>query len=251
MHRFYARSEELLGETLVLSPRESRHAVHVLRMRVGDPLVVLTGAGEEYLGEVGELRHEAVLVRVLRREKKERLSYWITLVQAVPKGKTMDFIVQKATELGLDRVVPLLTERTVPDFGPQTAAMKRERWVGIGIEAMKQCGTTWLPEIEVPIPLDVFLGKGERAELDLVASLQPGARHPRKCFDAFIAENGRLPRGVRVWIGPEGDFAPAELGRIAGGGAIPVTLGRHVLRSETAAVYAMSVVQYEMGAWER
>jgi 16S rRNA (uracil1498-N3)-methyltransferase len=160
----------------------------------------------------------------------------------------MDFIVQKMTELGVNLVVPLLTERTVPDFAAETSVSKLERWVGTAIEAMKQCGTAWLPEIQVPMSLDAFLGKDQRAELELVASLQPGTRHPRKCFGSFMAEKGRLPRDVKVWIGPEGDFAPAELERIAAAGAIPVTLGRHVLRSETAAVYAMSVVQYEMGA---
>jgi 16S rRNA (uracil1498-N3)-methyltransferase len=248
MHRFHARPEEARGETLVLSPRESRHAVRVLRLRVGDRLAVLTGAGEECLGEVQEVRRAAVTVRVLGRERRERLPYRITLAQAVPKGRSMEFIIQKATELGVDRVIPVLTERTVPGFGSDTAVAKRERWVGTAIEAMKQCGLAWLPRIDAPVSLPVVLEREEQSELVLAGSLQPGAGHPRRYFDAFVGERGRMPASVTVWIGPEGDFTNVELEQILGSGAKPVTMGRQVLRSETAAMYMLSVVQYELGA---
>ncbi len=248
MHRFYARPEELRSETLLLSRRESRHAAQVLRLRSGDAVVVLTGDGEECQGEVEELRGESLAVRIVGRHRHERAVPRLTLVQAVPKGKLMEAIVQKATELGVTRIVPMLTERTVPDFCTEAGAAKRERWLTIAVESIKQCGTPWLPEIAEPIPLAAYLGQVERAELCLLGSLQPGARHPRRWFEAFVTERGRLPGSVEVWIGPEGDFTPAEHERIVGSGARPITLGRHVLRSETAAVYALSVVQYEMAA---
>jgi 16S rRNA (uracil1498-N3)-methyltransferase len=232
----------------MLSRRESRHATQVLRLRKGDAVVVLTGDGEECQGEVEQLRDESLAVRIVRRQRHERAVPELTLVQAVPKGKVMDSIVQKATELGVARIVPLLTERTVPDFGAEAGAAKRERWLTIAVESIKQCGTPWLPEIAEPTPMADYLRRAEHAELRLMGSLQPGARHPRRWFEAFVAERGRLPGSVEVWIGPEGDFAPAEHERIVGSGARPVTLGRHVLRSETAAVYALSVVQYEMAA---
>jgi 16S rRNA (uracil1498-N3)-methyltransferase len=159
----------------------------------------------------------------------------------------MDSIVQKATELGVDRIVPVLTERTVPEFGPGTGASKRERWLGVAVESMKQCGTPWLPEILEPAPIAMRLKNGERGELGLVGSLQAGAQHPRRCFEQFVTERGRLPSSVEVWVGPEGDFTPEEMDRIVESGARPITFGRLVLRSETAAVYGLSVVQYEMG----
>ncbi len=246
MHRFYVSAEESRGETLVLSPRESRHATQVLRMRPGDELVVLNGAGEECLGEISELRREQVVVRVVNRQMQARLPYRITLVQAVPKGKIMDSIVQKATELGVARVIPILTERTVPGFGPETADTKRDRWEATAIEAMKQCGSAWLPELEVPISAPDLLEKADALDLGLVGSLQTGAQHPRRCFDAFIEEQARLPREVTIWIGPEGDFTPGELERIIETGVKPITMGRNVLRSDTAAVYLISVVQYEL-----
>jgi 16S rRNA (uracil1498-N3)-methyltransferase len=248
MPRFYARPEELRGETLQLSREESRHAAQVLRLRVGDAVVVLTGEGEECHGEVSGVRNDAVSVRIVRRQTHARPAYRLRLLQAVPKGKAMDSIVQKATELGVDRIVPLLTERTVPDVGGAAAAAKRERWLGIAVESMKQCGTPWLPEIDEPTPIEAFAKRSDRMELSLVASLQPGAQHPRRCFEAFVRERGHLPGSVEVWIGPEGDFAPVELDRIIELGAMPITLGRLVLRSDTAAICALSVVQYEMGA---
>jgi 16S rRNA (uracil1498-N3)-methyltransferase len=248
MHRFYARLEELRGETFLLSRRESRHAAQVLRLRNGDPVVVLTGDGQECRGEVEALRGESLAVRIVGRQQHERADLRLTLVQAVPKGKLMDSIIQKATELGVNRIVPLLSERTVPDFGAEAGAAKRDRWLTIAVESIKQCGTPWLPEIAEPISMADYLGQVGRAELGLLGSLQPGARHPRRWFEAFVAERGRRPASVEVWIGPEGDFTPAEHGCIVSSGARPVTLGRHVLRSETAAIYALSVVQYEMAA---
>ena len=176
------------------------------------------------------------------------LPYQVTLLQAIPKGKIIESIVQKATELGAARVVPLLSERVVAQLDDDTAEDKVEKWRLIAIEAIKQCGSAWLPQIDKPMSPKAFLARGEKFDLPLIASLQPDRRHPRELFKAFFAERHRLPQSVCVWVGPEGDFTPAEMSAVKSAGASPITLGRLVLRSETAAIYCLSVLNYELQA---
>jgi 16S rRNA (uracil1498-N3)-methyltransferase len=116
----------------------------------------------------------------------------------------------------------------------------------VAIEAIKQCGAAWLPNVEAPVTLPQFLARKEQFELALVGSLQGDGQHPRQYFEAFRAQRKRQPETVCVWVGPEGDFAPAELDAIRGAGALPITLGPLVLRSETAAVYCLSILNYEL-----
>jgi 16S rRNA (uracil1498-N3)-methyltransferase len=215
---------------------------------VGERVLVLNGAGEELTCQVEETGHREFTLRVLQRQQIAPMPCQITLVQAVPKGRTMDLIVQKATELGAARVVPTLSERSVPQWNPAEAAAKQARWQAAAVEAIKQCGLAWLPVIESPRELSAVTAQGAMAELSLIASLQPGTQHPREHIETFLAENRRLPRSVAVWVGPEGDFTPAELDRIQLAGAKPVTLGRLVLRCETAALYCLSTLQYELQA---
>ncbi|MCL4179136.1 MAG: RNA methyltransferase, partial [Verrucomicrobia bacterium] len=168
-------------------------------------------------------------------------------IQAVLKGRAMEWLVQKATELGVARIVPITAERTVSQLDSGGAVGRREKWRAIAVEGIKQCGSVWLPEIALPMTVSEHLERRERSDLVLVASLQPDARHPRRCLESFVSARGRFPESVSVWIGPEGDFTRVELGRIVETGAWPVTLGRSVLRSETAALYLISVLQYELG----
>ena len=170
----------------------------------------------------------------------------ITLLQAVPKGKIIESIIQKATELGVHRIVPLLSERVTTRLDAAGAAQKGAKWQLVAIEAIKQCGSPWLPRVEPPVAPDAFLARNETFELPLIASLQPGSRHAREYFRAFETEKKRRPQSVCIWIGPEGDFTPAEVAAITSAGALPITLGRLVLRSETAAVYCLSIIHHEV-----
>jgi 16S rRNA (uracil1498-N3)-methyltransferase len=126
--------------------------------------------------------------------------------------------------------------------------VKAEKWRLTAIEAGKQCGSAWLPQVDAPVTPKEFLARGEKYELPLIASLQNDRRHPREYFETFQEENGRLPKSICVWVGPEGDFTPAEMSAAKSAGALPITLGRLVLRSETAAVYCLSVLNYELQA---
>jgi 16S rRNA (uracil1498-N3)-methyltransferase len=246
MHRFHLPPDQCRQNLLILSAREAHHALHVLRLRAGERVVVLDGAGTELLCEVKDADAREVTLEVRQRQSIPPLACRVTLLQAVPKGRTMDLIVQKATELGAHRVVPLLSERVVPQFEGETGAGKVAKWQREAVEAIKQCGSAWLPTIELPLTPQAFLARGERFDLLLIASLQPEARHPREYFEAYQAEQGGRPKTVGVWVGPEGDFTPAEVSLARAAGALPITLGPLVLRSDTAAVYSLSILNYEL-----
>src|SRR5204863_3917624 len=111
------------------------------------------------------------------------------------------------------------------------------KWQLIAVESIKQCGSPWLPQIDPPVTHQQFLARKEKFDLALLASLQPDAAHPRAYFETFQRDHNRLPESICVWVGPEGDFSPTELEAIRATGALPITLGPNVLRSETAALY--------------
>ncbi len=246
MHRFYLPPGQCKDKTLILTEAEAHHAVDVLRVRHSERLMVLDGAGEELLCEVQNPEHGQLKVTVVQRNKVAPLPYQITLLQAIPKGKIIESIIQKAAELGAHRIVPLLSDRVITQLDDESAAAKAEKWRHTAIEAIKQCGSAWLPQIEPPVTPKVYLARGEKFELPLIASLQSDCRHPREYFQTFFKEKQRLPKTVCVWVGPEGDFTPAEMSAVKSAGVLPITLGRLVLRSETAAIYSLSVLNYEL-----
>jgi len=246
MHRFYLPPEHCRNSTIELTGDEAHHALRVLRIQIGERVTVLDGAGNELTCDVRAATKRTVSLAVVHQSATPPLPCQITLLQAVPKAKAMDYIVQKATELGAARVVPILSERTVVQFDGGSAGDKAEKWQQIAIESIKQCGSPWLTKIEPPVTLKDFLARQEKFELPLLASLQSDRRHPRECIHQFRDESQRLPTTACVWNGPEGDFSPAEMNLLQAEGALPVTLGRLVLRSDTAAIYSLSVLNYEL-----
>jgi 16S rRNA (uracil1498-N3)-methyltransferase len=248
MHRFYLPPEECKAGPLTLGGREAHHALHVLRVRRGDEMTILDGTGHAISCKVENFDRDKVQLTVLETKSIPAPPCSITLLQAVPKGKIIESIIQKATELGVARIVPLLTERVVMDLDEKHAGRKAEKWQQVAVEAIKQCGAAWLPRVEAPITPKEFLARKETFELPLVASLQPGAQHPRNYFQKFEANHGRKPKSACVWIGPEGDLTGEEVAAIASAGALPITLGKLVLRVETAATYCLSILNYEVAA---
>ena len=248
MHRFYVEPGQSGNELIQLNEREAHHALNVLRLKEGERVVALNGEGAELSCTVAKLSKKAVALKVYQRSAIPPLPCQLTLVQAVPKGKAMEIIVQKAAELGAWKVVPIMSERTVAHLDEDRSESKVEKWRWIGIDAIKQCGSAWLPKFVEPVKPTQYLATAERADLSLIASLQPGAKHPRTYFKEFIEERKRKPKSIAVWVGPEGDFTPAEVNSVVGAGALPITLGPLVLRSETAAIYCMAVLNYEMQA---
>lgn len=248
MSRFYLPPEQCQGPVVTITDREAHHALHVLRLRRGDAATVLDGAGHELRCEVQDTGRSQLTLAVREKRTAPPLPCQITLLQALPKGKLIETIIEKATELGAARVVPLLSERVVTRIAEDGAAQKAEKWQWAAIDAIKQCGSPWLPRVEAPLTPQQFLQRKEQFELPLVASLPRPAQHPRQYFQAFHKQHGRRPASACVWVGPEGDFTPEELDAILAAGALPITLGPLVLRAETAAIYCLSILSYELHA---
>ena len=246
MHRFFLAPEHCQGASLCLTGDEAHHARHVVRVRPGERVSVLDGAGYELLCELQGYDRDAARLGVLEKRFQPALPSQITLVQAVPKGKLMEAIIQKATELGVFRIVPLLAERVVVRFEGREGERKAEKWRLVAREASKQCGSAWLPTVEVPMTPKQFLARNDSFDLALIASLEGGSRPAREYFRAIEVERRPWPKSVCVWVGPEGDFTPAETAAIKAHGALPITLGRLVLRVETAAVCCLAILNHEL-----
>jgi 16S rRNA (uracil1498-N3)-methyltransferase len=246
MHRFYIPPENWNPDNLVLSGTETHHCTEVLRLSPGKRIVVFDGRGAEATAEIVHAGKREVTLRTVLTGRSPKLPCHLTLAQAVPKGKTMDLIVQKAVELGAAAIVPLLSERVVRQLEGSDAEKKSDKWQTIAIEAAKQCGQNWLPQIAPPVTPRDFFTSAPSAELPLIASLQPGARPFREVLRDFRDEHGRPPASALILIGPEGDFTPAETGLALAQGCRPVSLGPIVLRTETAALYSLSVLAYEL-----
>jgi 16S rRNA (uracil1498-N3)-methyltransferase len=243
MPRFYIPAHAWNPDRLVLDSAESHHAVDVLRMKAGDRATVFNGEGAEAEVEFVKCGKQSVELRKRSLQKTPPLPCRITLGQAVPKGKTMEWIVEKATELGACEIAPLLSERTVVRGSEHDHIRKQQKWQRVAVEACKQCGQNFLPRVLEPCTPRAFFDRGQRFDLLLIASLQSDSR-PLK---HLLAEaGGRRPRTVLILVGPEGDFTPAELAFAKGQGCRPITLGPIILRTETASIYCLSVLNHEL-----
>ena len=244
--RFYLSPEKCHGDSFVLSGREAHHALHVLRLKRGDELSVLDGAGKEFRCVVESVAKDSLALAVKEKKSIPPPACAVTLLVGIPKGKIIEEIIEKSVELGVGRVVPLLTERVVTRLDAVGRENKREQWQQVAIEAIKQCGAAWLPEVAKPVTVSEFRIPNSEFELTLVGSLQTERRHPREWILEFQRQNRRLPKSVAVWIGPEGDFTLEELTQIEAAGARPITLGPLTLRVATAAIYCLSFLNYEL-----
>jgi len=155
----------------------------------------------------------------------------------------MDLIVEKATELGAAGIVPLLSERTVVRADADEAIGKRDKWQRLASEAAKQCGQNWVPDVAKPQTPKEFFQSGEKFDLMLIASLQPDSR---KLKDVLAETGAKKFARVLILVGPEGDFTPAEINLAKNAGCRPITLGPIILRTETAAIYCLSVLSHEL-----
>src|SRR3984893_6974582 len=196
--RFYIAPEDWNPAALVLSGAEAHHARNVVRMKRGDKAVVFNGRGREITAEVVDLARGQIRLRKLDQAETPRLRSHIILAQAIPKGKNMDLIVQKAVEIGAAEIAPLISERTIVDLGPKEAEQKQAKWQQITIEAAKQCGQNWLPQVHAPRKLKDFFSTVEAGvspasrsvslpgrlpsqfDLRLIGSLQPDASYLKK-----------------------------------------------------------------------
>ncbi len=228
------------NENPALTGDEARHASQVLRMKVGDPLMVFDGEGRRAAAEVLSVSRDRVSLKLGPIIPSRPPQPVITLAQAIPKGKNMDLIVQKAVELGVATIQPLVTRYTIVQPGDG----KSVKWRRNALEACKQCGQDTLPEIPEPATFADWLPTQVTAPgLKLIASLAAGAKPMRE-----ILKSHPDTTAVTLLVGPEGDFSTEETAAALAAGFLPVSLGEIILRVETATLFCLSALRYEFGS---
>lgn len=239
----FATPEELQHELCALSAESSHHLARVLRVQVGQAVSVFDGQGHGADATVESVAKNSVVLRIAERWQRKPHRVKITLVQALPKGAKLDLILQKAVELGCSEIIPLQSQNAIVKLKAKDAAGKRARWEKIMMNAAEQCGTCWLPEIAPVCTVGELLPKLGEYDLALIGALDDSTR-PLKTV--LREADARGIERVAVLIGPEGDFAPDELQAFRNAGALGVTFGNQILRTETAALFALSALSYEL-----
>lgn len=238
--RVYTEGALAPGSVATLAGGAADHVRRVLRLRAGDPVTLFNGDGRDYPGRVLALRGSRVDVEIMGLAAARAESpLAVTLVQGIARGERMDLVLQKATELGVARIVPVQTTRSVVRLERDAAARKSQHWQGIAVAACEQCGRARLPAVEAPESLAAWLA-GPAAEGVTRLQLDPAASRS-------LVQAAAGATTVELLVGPEGGLDDAERDAAAAAGYLPCTLGPRVLRSETAAIAAIAVLQAVAG----
>jgi len=232
------------GELLTLPEDAARHLVRVLRLEAGAPLRAFNGEGGEFDAVIEAVRRGEVTVRIGAHHAVGRESpLRVTLLQGIARGEKMDYILQKATELGVARIVPITTLRSTVRLTEQTSDRKREHWQAVVTSAAEQCGRDRVPEVGAPVPLPTA-SAAVAAELKLL--LDPG--ESASSLPQLLAETSQEgERTIALLAGPEGGFDPQEVQTATLAGFRSCRLGPRILRTETAALAALAVLQFAAG----
>lgn len=250
MHRSYVEPGCWQDDTFTLGPEEEHHLLDVLRARDGDTVEVFDGQGrmcratvELLKGRSGRSKsaQRVVLKAAAGTQREIKQGLRITLVQSILKHDRMDLVLEKATELGVAEIVPVIMERVVVRISRDRREERRKRWERIVLGAAKQCHCSHIPDVRPIVPLSEALQHAGEWDLFITGSLRENAKSLRS-----ILESAAPVDHVCVLIGPEGDMTDAELQSAVEAGGIPVTFGTQVLRSETASVYAVSAIRFAL-----
>ena len=234
--RFHLPPSQWESGALALTGDEAKHCLRVLRMEAGDELELFDGHGRSARATVELIAGQSVTLALLGDAVLEPPPLPILLGAAIPKGQLIEDIIRQATEIGATRIVPLLTERCIVKV--DDPARRQEKWQRVALEACKQCGRNWVPAVDPPVRLEPFLSrKMDGSELRCVAALSTDATPLERCWP-----HENPPGSVSVLTGPEGDFTSTELSLLIQDGYAPLWLGPHILRADTAAAYAMSII---------
>jgi len=255
---FYVNPENVEKDSLKIVGEEAKHILTVLRYQKGETIEVVDGSGIKYKVLIQDWGKDYVEGKILLKTRRENEPIThLTLAQAICKGVRMNFLIEKATEIGVSAIIPILTEKSLVKINeiPEedgstylTAKGKKERWRRLAIAGMKQSLRSILPDIQNPAKFDDLLPKIKTFDLSLIASLEKGAKSLREFGE--LKTRLRNPkdslRKVLIMVGPEAGFTEEELFKAKASGAIPITLGSRRLRAETAGIVLSSLVLYEL-----
>jgi len=235
--RFYLPRSQWEPGPPSLSGDEAKHCSRVLRMEAGDELEIFDGEGRSARAVVQHVTNQSIALELIAPAVEEPVRVPILLAAAIPKGQTMEDIIRQATEIGATRIVPLLTERCVVKVDDPNR--RREKWQRVALEACKQCGRQLDAGCGCSSPAGCLFCRRGSMLLNSGASPPYRTRRHRWCTGG---RGRKPPSAVSVLTGPEGDFTPRELEKLIGAGYRPLWLGPHILRADTAAAYALSIL---------
>lgn len=241
MSRFYVPKDSVNRDTIVIGGDEAHHIVDVMRLKPFDTIVAFDGTGREYAGSIRSVKRGSVVIEIIRViEPSRSRAVRITLIQAIPKKAKMDYIVEKATELGVRSIIPVITERTVPDWDQEKRLSSARRWRKIALEASKQSSRSEIPEVADIKDFVEVIGSAGKGGIALIPTLGEGLVSLK---DAITGYNGD---SATIAIGPEGDFTPGEVKSAEDAGFRAVSLGSRVLKSDTAGLAVLAILDYEL-----
>jgi len=243
-HRFFLSTKNITENILSVSQPEYHHIVDVLRYKEGDKIILFDGQGKEYYGVISFIDGETKTVKVdIRTIKNEETLRPFILVQSMIKSSNMDLIIQKATELGVTHIYPMFTQNSVIKIEDKQVLAKIDKWKRTAEEASKQCGRSWLPHIDKIWYFEEAIEALEKINNKIICAISPDAK---KLKDIPDADKG----STAVIIGPEGDLTESEVKKAVAYGFQPVSLGKTILRAETAAISVLGVLSYKFGYWD-
>ena len=243
MQHFFVTTDQVNGEYISIQGSDVNHLKNVLRMKIGEQLFVSDGDNQKYLCEIDSYQPEEAILKICKKEQNDtELQSKIYLFQGLPKSDKMELIIQKAVELGVYQVVPVTMKRCVVKLDDKKAAKKTARWQEIARGAAKQSGRGIIPEISTVLSYQEAITLAK--ELDVVLIPYELAEGMEKTKD--VISSIRPGQSVGVFIGPEGGFEKDEVERAVQIGAEEITLGKRILRTETAGLAILSILMYHL-----
>ena len=253
MRRLIIAPDAISGDKIHVTDKEGiSYLSHVLRMKEGDSLLVSDGAGRAWEARIASISRDGIELDIIKEVNiEDRDNTRVTLYQGLPKGSKMDEIVRKATELGAYDIVPVVTARSIPEAG-SISEKKIERWLRIAKEASRQSRRLRVPDVYDVSGMEEAAAGLADAGFDIVLvpyELEEGLTLKQALRESGLSKprEGEKPRNIAVFIGPEGGFEPEEIDSLIQEGAVPVTLGETILRTETAGPAVIAMIQYEFG----
>lgn len=243
MYRFYIDKKNIDGDKINITGSDVNHIKNVLRLEKGSWIIACDGDGTDYVSRIIDIDGHCVKLGVEKvQETDTELKTRLVLFQGLPKGDKMDFVIQKTVELGVAEIVPVMTKRCVVKLSESKAVKKQERWQLIAEAAAKQSGRGIIPKIHFPVTLEKAFDIATNLEYNMIPyELQDGMAKSKK-----IVASASSKKSVGIFIGPEGGFEKDEVAQAVNMGIYPVTLGKRILRTETAGMAFIAILMFAM-----